>query len=186
MVTLFGICLGKIKNVSNNLLHWKRKRKFAENNTAMTELLIQIDNNALIPSLKKVILSLKGVKDAVLTKPKTPAISPTAIRLLKDLHVFQGYKEGWDGDNARPLSPKVSKHFLQLLGKSSEGDLMDWNIFPELNGTLILENEKNSAQINLADKEFSYFKSQGNQLEGENHIKYSDLNLLRTIRKLNQ
>lgn len=152
----------------------------------MTELLIQIDNNALIPSLKKVILSLKGVKDAVLTKRQAPAISPTAIRLLKDLHVFQSYKEGWDGDNALPLSPKVSKHFLQLLSKSSEGDLIDWSIYPETNGTLILENEKRNTQINLADKEFSYFKDMDNHLEGENHIKYSDISLLRTIRKLNQ
>ncbi|MGN1255474.1 MAG: hypothetical protein ACI4T9_12910, partial [Prevotella sp.] len=80
---------------------------------------------------------------------------------------------------------KVSKHFLQLLGKSTEEDLMDWNIFPELNGTLILENEKRGAQINLADKEYSYFKDFDNHLEGDNHIKYSDLSLLRTIRKIN-
>lgn len=151
----------------------------------MTELVIQIDNSALVPSLKKVVSSLKGVKKAILTREQ-PAVSPTAMRLLNDLATFQGYKKGWDGEDASPLSQQTAKHFLQLLSKSSTEDLFDWNIFPEKNGTLILENEKKNAQINLADKEFSYFKDNGDDISGENNIKYSTKALLRTIRQINQ
>lgn len=150
----------------------------------MTELVIQIDNNDLLPSLRKVITSLKGVKDAVLAKSQ-PAVSLTASRLLNDLATFQSYKKGWDGDNASPLSQLVAKHFLQLLGKSSEGDLHDWTIYPEKNGTLILENERQNAQINLAEKEFSYFKNSHNKLEGESHVKFTTKALLKTIRLIN-
>lgn len=151
----------------------------------MTELVIQIENNALVPSLKKVISSLKGVKNAVLSR-KQPAVSPTAVRLINDLSTFQSYKKGWDGENASPLSQQTAKHFLQLLSKCREDDLTDWDIYPEKNGTLILENEKQNAQINLADKEFSYFKDNGGDLSGENHIKYSVSSLLRIIRQINQ
>lgn len=151
----------------------------------MTELVIQIENNDLLPGLRKAITSLKGVKDAVLAR-KQPAVSPTAVRLLDDLATFQGYQKGWDGDAASPLSRKTAKHFLQLLGKSSEEDLMDWNIYPEKNGTLILENERQNAQINLADKEFSYFKDNGGELQGESHVKYSASSLLKTIRQINK
>lgn len=151
----------------------------------MTELVIQIENNDLLPSLRKVITSLKGVKDAVLAKSQ-PAVSSTAARLLNDLATFQNYKKGWDGENASPLSQQVVKHFVQLLGKSSEEDLLDWTIFPEKNGTLILENEQKNAQINLAEKEFSYFKNDGSQLKGESHVKYSVKSLLKAIRFINK
>lgn len=151
----------------------------------MTELVIQIDNNALLPSLKKVITSLKGVKNAMLAKSQ-PAVSPTAVRLLNDLATFQSYKKGWDGEEASPLSQKTAKHFLQLLGKSSDEDLQDWNIFPEKNGTLILENEKQNAQINLADKEFSYFKDYNGSLQGASHIKYSVKALSQVIHDINK
>ncbi|MDD5861427.1 MAG: hypothetical protein PUD15_02560 [Prevotella sp.] len=152
----------------------------------MTELVIQIDNKALVPSLKKVILSLKGVKDAILTKKQSPAISPTAVRLLKDLSTFQSYKKGWDNAEACPLSQKVSKNFIQLLGKSAEEDLSDWNIFPEVNGTLMIENEKKDAQINLAEKEFSYFHDDHGQILGQNHIKFTVPALLKIIRQINR
>lgn len=151
----------------------------------MTELVVQIENNDLLPSLRKVITSLKGVKDTVLAKSQ-PAVSSTAARLLNDLATFQSYKKGWDGDNASPLSQQVATHFLQLLGKSSEGDLRNWSIYPEKNGTLILENEHKNAQINLAEKQFSYFKGDGSQLIGESHVKYSVNSLLKTIRFINK
>lgn len=151
----------------------------------MTELVIRIENNDLLPSLRKVITSLKGVRDAVLAKSQ-PAVSSTAARLLNDLATFQNYKKGWDGENASPLSQQVAKHFVQLLGKSSEEDLLDWTIYPEKNGTLILENEQKNAQINLAEKEFSYFKNDGSQLYGESHVKYTVKSLLKAIRFINK
>lgn len=151
----------------------------------MTELVIQIENTTLLPSLRKVITSLRGVKDAVLAK-KQPAISPVAVRLINDLATFQNYKRGWDGENASPLSAKTAKHFMQLLSKSTEDDLQDWNIFPEKNGTLILENDKQDAQINLADNEFSYFKDNDGAIQGESNIKYSVSALLKTIRNINK
>lgn len=96
----------------------------------MTELVIQIEDKSIIPSLKKVMRSIQGVKSIAL-KTTTPAISPTAQRLLKDLADYESYKKGWDDESSAPLSPIVIKSFKRLLEKSNEDDLKDWNIFPE-------------------------------------------------------
>lgn len=151
----------------------------------MTELVVQVEDNALLPSLRKVITALNGVGRIMLSR-RQPAVSPSAMRLLNDLAAFQSYKKGWDGGNASPLSQQVAKHFLQLLSKCTEDDLRDWCIYLEKNGTLILENARQSAQINLADKEFSFFKADGHHTEGESHVKYSIARLQRTVRLINE
>lgn len=85
----------------------------------MTELVIRIENNDLLPSLRKVITSLKGVKDAVLAKSQ-PAVSSTAARLLNDLAAFQSYKKGWDGENMgltsinRRMMPWQNLHYVKI------------------------------------------------------------------------
>ena len=150
----------------------------------MTELVIQIEDKSILPSLKKVMRSIQGVKSIAL-KTTTPAISPTAQRLLKDLADYESYKKGWDDESAAPLSPIVIKSFKRLLEKSNEDDLKDWNIFPEKNGTMILENSKRQAQINLAEKEFSYFILADSGLKGEDHIKLSTSRLLKAIEAIN-
>ncbi|WP_262280663.1 hypothetical protein [Hallella absiana] len=109
----------------------------------------------------------------------------TAQRLLKDLADYESYKKGWDDESAAPLSPIVIKSFKRLLEKSNEDDLKDWNIFPEKNGTMILENSKRQAQINLAEKEFSYFILADSGLKGEDHIKLSTSRLLKAIKAIN-
>lgn len=150
----------------------------------MTELIIQIEDTSILPSLKRVMKSIRGVK-GIGMRTANPAISPTAQRLLKDLDTFITYPKGWDGDSAEPLSPVVIKNFRNLLKKSNEEDLQDWNIFPEKNGTLILENSQRQAQINIADKEYSYFLMDGTNLKGEDHLKLTANHLLQTIKAIN-
>ncbi len=118
-------------------------------------------------------------------KAQTMTELVTAQRLLKDLADYESYKKGWDDESAAPLSPIVIKSFKRLLEKSNEDDLKDWNIFPEKNGTMILENSKRQAQINLAEKEFSYFILADSGLKGEDHIKLSTSRLLKAIKAIN-
>lgn len=66
----------------------------------MTELIIQIEDKSILPSLKKVMRSIQGVKSIAL-KTTTPAISPTAQRLLKDLADYESYKK--DGTTSLQL-----------------------------------------------------------------------------------
>lgn len=50
---------------------------------------------------------------------------------------------------------------------------------------MILENSKRQAQINLAEKEFSYFILADSRLKGEDHIKLSTSRLLKAIKAIN-
>ena len=150
----------------------------------MTELIIQIEDTSILPSIKRVMKSIRGVK-GIAMKTTTPAISPTAQRLLQDLDTFLAYDKGWDGEAAEPLALQAVKSFRNLLKKSSEEDLKDWTIYPEKNGTLILENMKRQAQINIAEKEFSYFVMNGTMVKGEDHIKLTTRRLLQTIKAIN-
>ena len=76
---------------------------------------------------------------------------------------------------------KVIKNVKQLLEQSDDADLREWVIFPDVNGTILMENKSGDASISIGNTEFSYVSNDGN---GAN-VKIKSDSLLKTIRKIN-
>ena len=106
------------------------------------------------------------------------------VGLLESLSDFQDYEQGWDGENAAPLDKKVVKNFKDVLRKSEDKDLRGWVIFPERNGTLIMQNDECNAGINIGSNDYSYYVSKDGKITGENAKKFSSMSVLKTIRKI--
>jgi len=119
-------------------------------------------------------------------KNSMPMHGVAYLTLLEQLSDFQEYGKGWDGANALPLNKTVVKNFKAMLAKSNDQDLSGWHISPEVNGTLLLQNEANNAGINLGTRDFSYFLIKGEDIEGANNIRFTPKALIDTIKKLNQ
>lgn len=67
--------------------------------------------------------------------------------------------EGWDGNNARPVSAAVISNMRDVLNKCEDKDIESWVLFPDVNGNLYLDfkSDEVDAGLILAETSFSYF-----------------------------
>lgn len=134
--------------------------------------------------LEKVLRFIKSLKKDRATASVRGSVYTSLLEQLSD---FQEYEAGWDGFGALPLNKTVVKNFKNVLAKASDDVLTGWYLSPETNGTLLISRTDENAGINLGIHELSYFViTDGGEVNGENHVKYSTRNLLETLKKLKQ
>lgn len=131
--------------------------------------------------MAKTIAFIKSLTQRQQTEVKGMAY----MGLLEQLSDFQEYEKGWDGAEALPLNAKVVRNFKSALQRCSEKGLTGWHISPETNGTLLFENGRGDAGINIGAKEFSYYIIRDGHVTGENHVRFSVSAILKTMKKIN-
>ena len=100
---------------------------------------------------------------------------------LKD---FANLEKGWDGSGIGiPLAPAVIKLVEKLLDACKPEDLMEWRLFPNVNGTILLEQD--DAAISIASKQFSYYAERGETYIDGDALHTTVSALVATIRKIN-
>lgn len=100
---------------------------------------------------------------------------------LKD---FANLEKGWDGSGIGiPLAPAVIKLVEKLLDACKPEDLMEWRLFPNVNGTILLEQDE--AAISIASKQFSYYAERGETYIDGDALRTTVSALVATIRKIN-
>ena len=147
----------------------------------MVEMVIQLEDESLLTPLRRVIQSLSGITQ-VLVRKETKAKSETYIRHQARIEELCALKAGWDDDGAIPPEKQAINNVKRLLEKSEDGDLSQWVIFPDTNGTILLENKSCDATISVGNKEFSYIS----QHHRGSHLTVTTAALLKTIRKINE
>ena len=103
-------------------------------------------------------------------------------RKLRDISLLQ---QGWDGFNAVPVNKQVIDNMLVVLNHCDGGQLKGWCIFPEVNGTILLQNYPRRAGINIGDNSFSYFCMNGNQVSGDDNKPFSASVFINILNKIN-
>ena len=106
-------------------------------------------------------------------------------RLYESLLAMSQLKQGWDGYNALPVNRQVIDNMHGVLDNCESALLQGWQIFPEINGTILLQNSLKRAGINLGDKTFSYFIIRGNNVDGDDNKLFSVSLVLTVLKKLN-
>ena len=104
--------------------------------------------------------------------------------LLESLSDFQDYEQGWDGEDALPLDKVVIKNFKEVLQNSEDRYLKGWIIFPERNGTILMQNERYNAGINIGSKDYSYYINKNGKTVGENAKRFTLASVMETIKKI--
>lgn len=74
-------------------------------------------------------------------------------------------KEGWEGNNAKPIHPAVINNMRAVLHQCKEKDIMSWLLFPDVDGNLYLDfkSDETDAGIVLSETSFSYFANDKNE-----------------------
>ncbi len=106
--------------------------------------------------------------------------------ILDKLKTYKGYDDGWDGENACPLSEKVVANFSNVLEVIDKRLLQGITIYPETNGTLLIDSTIREAGISLGDKQFSYYEIIDDKVTGENGIPFTVSALTNAIKHLNR
>ena len=95
------------------------------------------------------------------------------FRLKKDLELFATYKDNWDGEGGKPLNPKVILNFESLLPLLSSRCLLQIDVCPENNGSLLLMWRNKEAGINIGSSTYTYYQTDGDKVNGESHLPFS-------------
>lgn len=106
-------------------------------------------------------------------------------RLYQRLLQVSKLQQGWDGYNALPVKSQVIDNMHVVLDNCDSTQLQGWQIFPEINGTILLQNSVRRAGINLGDKTFSYFIINGNNVDGDDSKSFSVSLFLNVLNELN-
>lgn len=106
-------------------------------------------------------------------------------RLYQRLLQVSKLQQGWDGYNALPVNSQVIDNMHVVLDNCDSTQLQGWQIFPEINGTILLQNSVRRAGINLGDKAFSYFIINGNNVDGDDSKSFSVSLFLNVLNELN-
>ena len=145
-------------------------------------LLKDLDENLkiqLVTRLKK-SLSAKNVTEASVTDEAQKAY----VVILEKLRSYKTYPAGWDGEDAIPLTNQVITNFSQLLETIDKQLLIGLTIFPETNGTLLIDCIDKEAGISLGNDKFSYYEIKDGQVTGENGIDFSVQAITQVIKKI--
>lgn len=104
--------------------------------------------------------------------------------LLDKLEAYKAYPLGWDGEGAVPLTSQVVSNFNQMLEAIDKQLLTGLTIFPETNGTLLIEFIGKEAGVSLGNDKFSYYEIKDGQITGENGIVFSVQTITKVIEKI--
>ena len=145
-------------------------------------LLKDLDENLkiqLVTRLKK-SLSAKNVTVSAVTDEAQKAY----VVMLDKLKTYKAYPAGWDGEDAAPLASQVINNFSQVLEAIDKQLLVGLTIFPETNGTLLIDCTDKEAGISLGNDKFSYYEIKDGQVMGENGIDFSVQAITQVIKKI--
>ena len=104
--------------------------------------------------------------------------------MKRRLKEFSSLRSGWDGEDAQPLLAEVVDFMSQLLHSCSSMELSDWSLFPNVNGTLLLQRK--DAAISIGKEEYSFFAEAKNKAIGRDHQPLSIESVMSTIETINR
>lgn len=112
-------------------------------------------------------------------------LSGDALRLWNRTNVLSKLYKGWDGADASPIENKTIANMQNVLRKCSETDFSGWVLFPDDNGTLLLQSQDKNASISLGNNLFSYVCQKGNDIISGENVRFSVTSFLNVIKSIN-
>lgn len=104
--------------------------------------------------------------------------------MKRRLKEFASLQPGWDGEDAQPVLQEVTDFMGQLLRSCSSMELADWSLFPNVNGTFLLQRK--NAAISIGQKEYSYYAEAKDKAMGLDHQPLSIESVVETIETINR
>lgn len=128
----------------------------------MPQLIVTINDQSKLPNLRRVIKSLQGVEQVVTQRQTAhkPEPTPEVKRQLARIDELAKLKLNWDDEGALPIEPRALLNVRRLVRKLDDAALSQWAIFPDVNGTILMETLNGNATVSIGNTHFSYTSPQ--------------------------
>jgi hypothetical protein len=155
------------------------------------ELKLELARQVLdIPDNEDVITkAIAYIKKLTQSHAKANTLTGEALRMWNRTMEFEGLVFGWDGEGGLPIEKKAIGNVRKML-KACDGNVLDhWLLFPDTNGTLLLQynGTDKDASISIGNTAYSYFVDKNDQpVDSAENVKFSVASLIQTINHINQ
>lgn len=123
-------------------------------------------------------------KRAVCHQLQTEVADENLSYLKHRLTEFSLLEKGWDGyGEALPISSHIISNVRQVLDACKPTDLLEWRLFPNVNGTLLMELD--AAAISIGEDSFTYWAESMAKDLGEENVPFSVTSVVDAIKRIN-
>ena len=146
------------------------------------ELAQEIQN---IPDSEQLLLRVINYVRSI-TKKDDDSLTLTgdALRLWNRTMELSNLQAGWDGAGARPMHKKAVQNVQRVIKAGISSDFQNWVLFPDDNGTLLMQSKDGMASISIGNNSYSFVCTQDGKIKAGESVKFSPMAVLNTIRTI--
>jgi hypothetical protein len=119
-----------------------------------------------------------------LTKHKDVALTGDALRLWNRTVELAALTAGWDGAQALPMEKKALQNMQRLIKAGESEDFQQWVLFPDDNGTILMQSKDGKASISIGNNSYSFVCTKEGKVDAGQNVKFSAASALKTLRAL--
>lgn len=138
-----------------------------------------------IPDSEQTLLRiLKYVRNlAKKTHPvQSSHLAGEAQRLWVRLQELSSLPAFWDGEKAIPIENSTIKNMQKVLCAGKSDDFHGWILFPDDNGTLLLQSSDGHSSISIGNNTFSFVYEKGGKVTAGEDLRFSSKSILKVLR----
>lgn len=144
------------------------------------ELAQEIQN---IPDSEQLLIRVINYVRGITKKENmSRTLNGDALRLWKRTEELATLPPGWDGAEAMPMQKKAVKNVQRLIKAGISSDFKDWVLFPDDNGTLLMQSKDGNASISIGNNSYSYVCVKEGAVKASESTKFTPTSVLKTIR----
>ena len=146
------------------------------------ELAQEIQN---IPDSEQLLLRVINYVRGVTKKENAvQALSGDALRLWNRTAELSALQQGWDGADALPMEKKTLQNIQRLIKAGVGSDFKGWMLFPDDNGTLLLQSADGTASISIGSSSYSYVYIKDGKVNTGESVRFTPSAVLKTLRMI--
>lgn len=154
----------------------------------MTQLVVTVNDSAMLPQLRTAIRQLRGVE-------KVRSVRNSSVRNIGKLHQefinrldsLSKLHDGWDGADSIAIDRQCITKFKLALSKATEKQLSGWVLFPDARGYLYFDytGEQGAAVITMTGETLISFVQKGDTLEKNDGIPFTTASFISILKSVN-
>lgn len=105
-----------------------------------------------------------------------------SLRLWNRTVELASLQANWDGAEAAPMEKKVVNNVQKVIKAGTASDFKDWLLFPDDNGTLLLQLRSGEACVSVGTASYSFVYKKGDDVRTGERVRFSPSSVLKVIR----
>lgn len=138
-----------------------------------------------IPDSEQLLLRVINYVRSI-TKKENLSVTLTgdALRLWNRTEELAALPIGWDGSGAMPMEKRAVENVKRLIRAGISSDFKGWVLFPDDNGTLLLQSKEGDASFSIGNNSYSFASTKGGKTIVKESVRFSPKSVLSTIRSI--